>query len=160
MRNKTWNFRIDDESHTLELQHSTSGLKTKVWHNNQLLLEHGDMTTMTYSADFPFDINGHEVVIHIRPGTIRSRYHLSIDGEPAPGETLPETTPPIDKYRLKVSSAIFTLFIGAPLLVFFVGDDWQVAGIRADYVGYGLFVLAACSLIYLYFNRPPSDEVR
>jgi len=157
MKNKKWTFDLDGHTHTLELQHSTSGVKTKVWHNGHLALEHGDMLTITHSADFPIDIDGHVVVIHIRPKTFGSQYHLAIDGIPAPGETAPKTTVAKDKRRMQFTAAMFTAFVGAPLLILVGRDGWQVNGIRADYIGYFSLPFALGALIRRYFTRRSKD---
>ncbi|QDU98276.1 hypothetical protein [Lignipirellula cremea] len=157
MKGKQWTIDLDGSSVTVKLQHSVYGLKTKLWLNEQLILEHGDMNTVTYSADFPVHINEHELVVHIRYGMFGAKYHLSIDGKPAPGETLPGTTVGQDKRTAGFHAALITLFLVVPVMLYF-GDHPFVFGIRMKYMGYLCAALAIYGLLQLYFTRPEGEE--
>ncbi|WP_146394815.1 hypothetical protein [Planctomycetes bacterium CA13] len=120
----------------------------------------GDLTTMRYSADIPFTVDGQEVLISIRDTTFGSKYSITAHGLVLDGIDPTLATVEDDRDRMVFQSTLFTFFVGAPLLYFFVGKDWFVGPIRADYFGIAFFAISGFSLLrrFVQKNRNESSD--
>jgi len=75
MAGKNWVFKLDDMQHTLSLEQSFSG-KKKIQVDDLVLYESGGM--MDSRMEFPFEIDGHSVVLLVKPG-LKDSYDLFVD---------------------------------------------------------------------------------
>lgn len=79
MAKKSWTFNLDGRSHTLNFEQGLSG-KKKIFIDGNLAYENRGLMDMT--REFPFEIEGHSVVLLIKPGIIDS-FDLMVDDRSA-----------------------------------------------------------------------------
>ena len=75
MAGKNWVFKLDDKQHTLSYEQSFSG-KKKIQIDNSMVYESGGM--MDIQTEFSFEVDGHSVVLLVKPG-LKDSYDLFVD---------------------------------------------------------------------------------
>lgn len=75
MAKKSWTFNLDGQPHTLNFEQGFSG-KKKIFIDGELAYENQGLMDMT--REFPFEVQGHSVVLLIKPGIVDS-FDLMVD---------------------------------------------------------------------------------
>ena len=78
MAKKTWAFEIEGEEHTVELEHKAFSGRRIIRVDGNLLENHSEL--LDVGKQYPFQIGGHEGVVHVQTNGFTFNYDLSIDG--------------------------------------------------------------------------------
>ena len=91
MANRTWTFKLEDGTHTVDLEHGYFSGKRTIYVDNKLVLE--EKKSFDTGSAHSFQINGHTCTVHVQVKGFGFNFDCTIDGRSV--ETGQEVLPPL-----------------------------------------------------------------